>query len=164
MSESRPPLPWEVKAPMAVLGLLCLEVLRELAVFVLHSPAGVFMLTESGPFGQKYHGNSEYRITDSGTGVGGLLFLAIYVGLIVGLRLRSPLAWVMGLLLTGGAGVVNLLFLLPAFQNLFPAHGAPIADGGPQERIWTIARIALQLSVPALLILAKLRGRLRDWD
>jgi len=151
---------------MAVLGLLCLEMLRELALYVLNSPTDVFNFTEAGPFAPKYHGNSEYRISDSGSGVGALFFLFIYVGLMIGLWRRSPLALLMGLILLGGAGVVNLLFLWPAFLNLLKGTDPSMVTNAvpvPQRNAWTYAKIALQLSVPALLGLAWLRGRLR-WD
>ena|SRR6185295_4336851 len=166
MSEPRPALPWEVKTAMAVLGLLCLEVIRQLVVFALLSPGTPDTFHE--PFAKKmYNGGSEYRITESGTGIGALMFLAVYVGLIIGLRLRSPLALLMGFLLAGGAGIVNALFLLPFFRDLLAgSEHTTIAKAyvDPQERYWLMARIAMQLAVPALLGFAWIRGRLKDWD
>lgn len=166
MSEPRSALPWEVKTAQAVLGLLILELLRQLVVFLLLSP-GTPDTAHDAFSKQMFHGGSEYRITESGTGIGALLFFAIYLGLIIGLWLRSPLALLMGLLLAGGAGLVNALFLLPSFRDLLAgSEHTTIARAyvDPQERFWLICRIAMQFSVPALLIVAKLRGRLKDWD
>lgn len=166
MSESRPALPWEVKTAQALLGLLILELLRQLIVFLLLSP-GTPDTGHAAFSKQMFHGGSEFRITESGTGIGALMFLIVYVGLLIGLWRRSPLALVMGLLLAGGAGVVNLLFLLPMFRDLVAgsAH-SPITPAfvDPRERLWLYFRIAMQLAVPALLGLAWLRGRLKDWD
>lgn len=166
MSEPRPATPWEIKATMAVLGLLCLEVIRQLVVFLILSP-GTPDTGHAAFSRHMFSGGSEYRITEGGTGIGALLFLAVYVGLLIGLRLRSPLAWVMGLLLAGGSGIVNILFMLPMFQDLVAgSEHTTIAKAfvDPQEKFWLIARIAMQLSVPVLLVLAKLRGALKDWD
>jgi hypothetical protein len=161
----KPPLPWEIKAVMAVLAILCLEAVRELIVFSLASPEVAATNPGSTWDFHQYHGNSDYRITDSGTGMGMLVFLPIYIGLVIGCWLRSPLAFWMGLILAGGAGVVNLLLLLPAVRELVqPTSVLAESFHEPHERFWTIVRIVLQLSVPLLLLLARLRGRLRDWD
>jgi len=159
MQETRPPLPWEVKAVMALLGLLCLEVLRELVLFALSSSAPPSGSALTGPL---YSGDSEYRISGSGTGMGAIFFLAIYIGLLIGLSLRSPLSWLMGLILAGGAGVVNLLFLLPAFQHLFSEQARSMFALTPQEKAWAVAKIALQFGVAGLLGIAWLRGRLKE--
>lgn len=159
MQEPRPPLPWEVKTVMALLGLLCLEVLRELVVFALADSGPPKGSALTGPL---YPGDSDYRITVSGSGMGAVFFLLIYVGLLIGLTLRSPLSWLMGLILAGGAGVVNLLFLLPAFHHLFHEDARSMFAQGPGERMWTIVKIVLQLGVAGLLGIAWLRGRLKE--
>jgi hypothetical protein len=159
MAQPRAPLPWEVKTVMALLGLLCLEVLRELVVFALSSSAPPSGSALTGPL---YHGDSEFRISGGGSGMGAVFFLAIYIGLVIGLTLRSPLSWLMGLILVGGAGVVNLLFLLPAFQHLFNEQARSMFAQGPQEKAWTIAKIVMQFGVAGLLGIAWLRGRLKE--
>jgi hypothetical protein len=152
VDEPMPPLPPETRVAIGALALLSMQEAHEVALFCIGSSA----------------------LGRSTLGAGAAILLVLVLGILIGLCARIEGAWWLGVLVLGGIGGVFLTASWPLIQGFLPGEKPAmvvVAAAHDYEWLrpamsrfqagWLIAKVALLLMVPVMLLMGALRERLR---